>query len=188
MSVSGTSSNRSPRPPGRVRGHISYLLAWLIAGAALVGLALLTIDGGDAARPSAGPPPVRQSALAAAMRGARCGLRGRRLPRDGAAGSVVAGVRRAPLNAAQHAAAMADRIIVIEYRSGTDPGRVSELTAIQRSMPTGTILAPAGSRAGYAMRASAYGRELRCAVVNDAALDAMQLFRGRFVGTRARRG
>lgn len=34
----------------------------------------------------------------------------------------------------------------------------------------------------------AYGRELRCAVVNDAAPDAMQLFRGRFVGTRPRRG
>ena len=49
-------------------------------------------------------------------------------------------------------------------------------------IPAGTILAPNGTRMPYALAVTAYRRLLGCPRVTPATLDAVQLFRGRFVG------
>ena len=70
---------------------------------------------------------------------------------------------------------------MIRFRDSVDDVRLGELRGIQAAFPAGTIVTPNETAMPYEV-AAAYGRLLGCRRLSDAALDAVQLFRGRFVG------
>ena len=157
-------------------------------GAALATVTLVMTRGGHGSTPPHGPPGIQEPVLFKTMRLAHCGLRAMHRPAGSRVARVSPTIYRSPLRDGERVAALSRRIVVIEYRSDLDRQRVAELGAIQRAAPAGTILAPATSGVTYAVRASAGGLQLRCARASDTALDAIQLFRGRFVGGSRRRG
>ncbi len=179
---------RTSPSSGGVTGYLAYLLGWLIAGAVVAVVAVLLVPGeGEHRPPPDGPPAVRALDLAHAMRDGDCRLRASRPP-DGAGPRLLrGGVFDAPLGSRAQGRARARGMIVIEYRGDVAPARVDALEAVQRAAPTATIVAPAGDLGGPALRASAYRRVLSCRHADATALDAVQLFRGRFVGIRAPR-
>lgn len=176
-----------------------YLLGWLLAGAAVAVVAVALLGGGagsdgerhaGAGAGAADVRPVREIVLGDAMRRARCSLRrtdrtGASSHGDGGPAAVPAGVYRAPLHSAAYRGALAHGIVVIEYHSGLSRARVDDLASVQRALPAGTIVAPARERTRTVLRASAGRRVLSCAEADDSALDALALFRGRFVGSGA---
>lgn len=182
---------RTPRRRDGITGLLTYLAAWVAAGAAVAAAAVVLLGGGGGGSdPGVRARPVREIVLVDAMRRARCTLRATK-PRLKAAADVPArlptGVYSAPLQASTYERALAHGVIVIEYRYGLAPEHVDQLVLVQRAVPSGTIVAPARRPTRFALRASTYRRVLSCIEADSAALDALQLFRGRFVGTGARR-
>ncbi len=173
-----------PGAPGRFAGPLTHLLGWLAAGAVATAAAILLLgSGSDPSRSPSGLRPVHEIALVDAMRHARCTLRTTR-PNlgSGSPAHVRPGIYDTPLRAATYGGALARGIVVIEYSDAFELTRLDELAAVQRALPAGTIVAPSRQRTRTALRASAYRRVLRCAETGQAALDALALFRGRFVG------
>lgn len=164
-------------------GSLAYLAGWLLAGLLVAAAALLVLGGGDSGsgtRPAV--PTVKEIKLVDAMRSARCRMRAR-LPRSSPQPRVPRpGVFDAPLDPAMQERALARGIVVIEYRRDLPGWFVRQLEAVQRVIPAGTIVAPAPERRTHALRAVAHRRVLTCADIGRSALDAVQLFRGRFVG------
>ncbi len=167
----------------------TYVLRWLTAGALTTAAVLVLLQNGDAPRrtPTVALPPVREIVLIDAVRKSRCRLE--RLPRSSTWRAATARTPPAPPRIydappATHALAAATRrgIIVIQYHPQTPVERVEQLRQLQRTVPQGTILAPGAPAATHALVVSSYRRVLRCARITDAALNALRLFRGRFVG------
>jgi hypothetical protein len=173
-----------PEPAGR-RALFLYVVAWAAAGIA-VAVLLLTLLRRDDEQVSVAP--VEETELAVAARRGGCELRtgrrnaGLRPPVAGPrARPVAAGIYRTDQPESHLVGALRRGIVVIHYRPGLVEDRVDELHDLQRAQPRGTIVAP-NARMPYALATTAWGRLLGCRAVGDETIDAVQLFRGRFVG------
>jgi hypothetical protein len=182
---------RAPRHeirPAR-RAVILYALAWLVGAAVAVGVVFAIFGGDDADTVSV--PPVRETELADAVGENRCQLRtaaaGEQLnpPVDGPAGVAPAkpGLYEQPVASAALTAALRHGIVVIQYRADLSGESIDALKTLQEAAPTGTIVAPNGTGMRFELAVTAYRRLLGCPRFTDRALDAVQLFRGRFVGS-----
>jgi hypothetical protein len=166
-----------------------YAVGWFLAVAAAVGLVVAVFGREDANTVSV--PPVQETELTEAAGQSRCELRsaapGERLnpPVDGPTGAPKArpGFYDKPIASAQLTAAVRQGIVVIQFRSGLDGERLESLKTLQAAAPTGTIVAPNGTGMRFELAVIAYRRLLGCPRFTEEALDAVQLFRGRFVGT-----
>jgi hypothetical protein len=163
-----------------------YVLAWLVIGtAAALGAVTLLKDRKDL--PAL--PPVRQTELTAAAAAAGCRLMHVRTtgnpPAAGASDASPArpGTYTSPLRAEAIVAALRRGIVVVHYLPGVSDGLLRKLEAIQASVPRGTILAPSETTMPYELASTAYHRLLGCPRLTAAALDAVRLFRGRYLGS-----
>ncbi len=171
------------------RAVLVYATVWLVAAAAAVALVLVVV--GDDEPDTVPVPPVRETELGVAAGQSRCVLvnakAGQRVnpPVDGPAGgrAAPAGFYEQPVATAQLTAAVRKGIIVIQFRSGLDEKRVEALKALQSAFPEGTIVAPNATRMRFELAVVAYRRLLGCPRFTDRSLDAVQLFRGRFLGS-----
>lgn len=171
------------------RAVLVYATVWLVAAAAAVGLVLAVF--GDDSGDTVAVPPVLETELTDAAGQSRCVLvnagAGERLnpPVDGPAGEPAAraGFYDQPVATAQLTAAVRKGIIVIQFRKGLDDKGVDALKALQSAFPGGTIVAPNSTGMRFELAVVAYRRLLGCPRFTDHALDAVQLFRGRFLGS-----
>jgi hypothetical protein len=106
-------------------------------------------------------------------------------PVDGPAGGTTArpGFYDKPLASAQLTAAVRHGIVVVHFRSGLDGEQLEALKSLQAAAPTGTIVAPNATGMRFELAVVAYRQLLGCPRFTEQALDAVQLFRGRFVGS-----
>ena len=165
---------------------LRYVAVWL-AGGALVAAALVAVIADDEAVTL---PPVKQTRLETAARDARCELRRVRPgetidppvvgPR--VAPALAAGVYDEPPATGSVVAALREGSIVVHYRLGLDEDRVEQLEELQHAVPDGTIVVPTRARTRYEVAVTAWRRLLGCAHFEGSAIDALRLFRGRFIG------
>jgi hypothetical protein len=167
-----------------------YAAVWFIAAAATVGLVFAVFGGNDEPE-TVSVPPVRETELADAAGHGRCELRrasaGEQLnpPVDGPGGRRPArpGFYEEPVASAALTAALRQGVVVIQFRAGLDGEQLEALKGLQAAVPAGTIVAPNATRMPFELAVTAYRRLLGCPRFSPEALDAIQLFRGRFVGT-----
>jgi hypothetical protein len=182
---------RSPRarPAGSRLALAAYIVAWLAGAAVIAGVTIALIDGDD--QETVAVPPVREIELTKAARMAGCELRrsppaeGLNPPVNGAAGVKPARAGQydeAPATAALTAALRAG-VVVIQFSNSLDEQSVEELQTIQEAVPAGTILTPNATEMPYEVVATAYRRLLGCREFTAGAVEAIQLFRGRWVGS-----
>jgi hypothetical protein len=171
------------------RAAVVYAVAWLVAASAAVGL-VFAVFGSDEAD-TVSVPPVRETELTDAAGNGRCELRrasaGERLnpPVDGPAGGRPArpGFYEEPVGAAELTAALRHGIVVIQFRQGLDGDRLEALKTLQAAIPAGTIVTPNDTGMRFELAVTAYRQLLGCPRFTPEALDAVQLFRGRFIGS-----
>lgn len=169
------------------RALLPYLLVWVLGGAVVVA-AVVTIGGGGRERVEL--PPVQATQLSSAARTAGCDLR-----RDTGRGHLnppAAGPHRAVAAApgVYDAAPPVDRviaaarrgIITIQYREGVTRSERDQLEALQRTVPSGTIIAPNATGMPYRVAAVGWRNMLGCRRLSPPTIDALRLFRGRFIG------
>ena len=183
---SSRSRLRGAGSPGRA--VIVYAAVWLIGAAAAVGVifAIFGDDGG-----TVDVPPVRETELGDAVGQSRCVLRTAPPERDlnpavdGPAGGrpARAGVYDHPVPAAQLTAAVRHGIVVIQFRPGLSGDVVDALKQLQEAVPEGTIVTPNDTGMRFELAVVAYRRLLGCPRFTAQALDAVQLFRGRYLGS-----
>jgi hypothetical protein len=167
---------------------VLYAAVWRVAAAAAVGV-IFAIFGGDAAD-TVDVPPVRETQLGKAVGRSRCVLRtaapGERLNPavDGPAGGrpASAGFYDEPVPTGRLTAAVRRGIVVIQFRHGLADEVVDALKQLQEAVPEGTIVAPNSTGMHFEVAVVAYRRLLGCPRFTAQALDAVQLFRGRFLG------
>jgi hypothetical protein len=182
-----------PRETHRARdgsrlATLAYVVAWLVAAAAVVGLLLVVIHDGPTDDVSL--PPVRETELDQAAREAGCTLHrarsGERLNPAiaGGIGAIPArpGVYEKSPGASALVAALRNGVIVIQFR-GLDSEEIDLLHTIQEAVPAGTIVAPNDTGMPFAVAVTSYRRILGCPRMSTQSMDAIRLFRGRFVGT-----
>lgn len=165
-----------------------YVLAWIAAAAAAVGL-VFAIFGKDDDMVTV--PPLRETQLADAASESRCQLRTARtgerldLPVDGPAGQRAAepGFYDEPVGTAALTAAVRRGVVVIQFRADLGDGVREALKVVQAAVPEGTIVAPAAEGMRFAVAVTAYRRLLGCPRFDDRTLDAIRLFRGRYLGS-----
>jgi hypothetical protein len=186
--VTVLAAHERERRPDR-RGLAAYVLGWLAAGAAVAALVIALVSGGgDGARPAsshAGAPPVREVTLDDAVRSAGCRVRAVATGAAGAARAPRAGIRRDGLTAGARDAAVRRGLVVIEYPPAVRGAAYERLEGVQRAVPNATILAPATGLGRDELTVSTLGRRLSCPTDGRATLDAVQLFRGRYLGAKA---
>jgi hypothetical protein len=177
------------RPSGSRLALVAYIAAWLVGAALIAGLTIALIDGDDQEKVAV--PPVREIELTKAARLAGCELR--RVPPEERLNPPVNGpavvdparagyYEEAPASAALTAALRAG-VVVIQFSDSVDEESVEELKTIQEAVPAGTILTPNATGMPYEVVATAYRRLLGCRELTDGAVEAIQLFRGRWVGS-----
>jgi hypothetical protein len=172
------------------RATVVYAAVWLVASAAAVGL-VFAIFGGSGDDDTVSVPPVRETQLVSAAGRNRCVLRsaqpGERLNPavDGPAGVRPArpGFYDKPVATAELTAAVRRGVIVIQFRQGLDDEAVEALKTLQTAIPAGTIVAPNATGMPFQLAVVGYRRLLGCPHFTTRALDAVQLFRGRFLGS-----
>ncbi len=168
---------------------LAYSVAWLVGAGAVVGLVFAVFGDGDTGTVSV--PPVRETQLSDAAGRGRCVLQsaatGERLnpPADGPPGArpARAGFYEKPLPVVALTAAVRHGIVVIQFRPGLDGEVLESLKTLQEAVPAGTIVAPNATGMRFELAVVAYRRLLGCARFSTGALDAVQLFRGRFLGS-----
>ena len=155
-------------------------------GGAATALAISLVRTTEHPTPSL--PPVRATELARAAASAGCGLRrgGQRASeRPRVEGGRAVPTRPGTYDVEQPATglvgAMRRGTIVIHYRPGVTDAELQRLTAVQRAVPAGTILAPERDMP-YRVAVTAWRRLLGCDGLDARTLDAIRLFRGRYVG------
>jgi hypothetical protein len=160
----------------------------MAAAAVVVGVALIALGGGDP--DSVGLPPIEETQLARAARDDGCALRreqpGERLnpPVSGAVGTPArAGVYDEAPHVSSLVAALRRGVIVIHVRGDVDDGRFDELRSIHEAAPNGTIVTPNETGMHFEVGATAYRRLLGCERLTEAAIQALLLFRGRYLGS-----
>ena len=168
-------------------GLAVYVAGWLLAGS-LVAASVVVVKGGDAPPGRAATvPPVREFMLGAAVARAGCRITAREHGATGSAAPPAAGIYRRPISDAARDRGSLRGIVTIEYRKDTPRLLVGRLAALQRSVPRGTLLAPGAALRSDQLAVTTYGRQLRCRHITDSSLDALQLFRGRYLGSGRRR-
>jgi hypothetical protein len=181
----------NPDRAARAPAIVKYAMVCLTMGTAVTAIVLALLAGPDGGgeRP-AGLAPVREISLVEAVQHGGCRLRLSRRdapvgrPVDGPAGVPAAPrVYERPPAAARLTGALRRGVVVISYRPHLDDERIDELRALQRAVPAGTIVTPATGATRDEVTVSAYRRQLGCRRVSQPAIDAVRLFRGRFVGT-----
>lgn len=135
-------------------------------------------------------PPVRAVELADAARTAGCEVRRARPreatepPVDGPRGPrVEPGVYERPLRNAEMASAVRQGLIVIHHRPQVDRMVIDDLRTIQKAVPDGTIVTVNPALPEFEVAVTAYRRLLGCRKYSPRTIDAIQLFRGRFIGS-----
>jgi hypothetical protein len=175
------------RRPGRglTTGLLGYVAAWSAAGALAAATALVLSHEDQAAPNALSPvalPPVREARMADAVRSAGC----RVAALDRSKGSVATvprpGIVSLPLSAAARRAAARHGLVVIEYRRDVGHPLLDQLAVVQRAVPNGTVLAPSARLRSDRLSVTTYGRQLRCRAMGRPTLDAIRLFRGRYLG------
>jgi hypothetical protein len=73
-------------------------------------------------------------------------------------------------------------VIVVQFRD-LESDDVDLLHDFQQALPDGTIVVPNDTDMPFAVAVTAYRRLLGCTELNQSSVDAIQLFRGRFVGS-----
>ena len=167
---------------------LAYAAAWLVAAAVLVGVLLAVLDGGESDEVTL--PPVHETELTQAARDAGCQLRlaraGERLnpPVAGGVGVHPArpGFYEEPPGTMSLTAALREGVIVIHFRD-LDPAAIKLLENVQEAVPDGTIVAPNDTGMPFAVAVTSYRRLLGCPSLSESSVEAIQLFRGRFVGS-----
>jgi hypothetical protein len=167
---------------------LAYIVSWLVAAAVSVGVALTVLGGDDPQQVSL--PPVHETELVQAARSAGCELRradaGEQLNPSvvGGAGAspAPAGFHEEPLDRASLLAAMREGVIVIQFRD-LPASDLELLRSLQEAVPDGTIVTPNDTGMPFVVAVTAYRRLLGCRTLNQSSVDAIQLFRGRFVGS-----
>jgi hypothetical protein len=182
-------SSSQPRPPAPAgaRGLLVYAVGWAVTGAVVALAVVSVLGGGD--DDEVALPPVRETELTRAATRAGCRLR------DGGARAgerpVVDGVAAAPSRAGFYdrrppepglVGALRRGLVVISYRPSLDEDGREQLRALQQAAPSGTLVVPE-ERMRFAVAVSAYRRLLGCPRLEPRALEAVQLFRGRYVGS-----
>lgn len=175
-------------PSGSRIATLAYAAAWLVAATVIVGLLLAVLDGGEPDEVSL--PPVHETELDTAAARAGCELEradaGERLnpPVLGGAGAAPAapGFYEEPLHGQSLLAAMREGVIVIQFRA-LRPSDLDLLREVQEAVPGGTIVARNDTAMPFTVAVTAYRRLLGCRTLNQPSVDAIQLFRGRFVGS-----
>ena len=177
----------SPGVGARFRAIAGYASVCLAIGAVVAGIVIALVDERDL---ETALPPVRETQLVKAVRAGGCELR--RTPGRAPLGSSVPSTAAAPAqprfyeqapSSERLSAALRRGVIVISYRPGLDPVRVQQLRLLQMVIPTGTIVAPHAIAMVDDVAVAAYRRLLRCKRFTEATIDAIRLFRGRFIGT-----
>lgn len=181
--------------PGRGRAGdgsrlatLAYAAAWFVAAAVVIAVLLAVI--GDDTPDEVSLPPVHETELDRAAREAGCELH---RARDGERlnPQVADGIGAIPANpgvyekspgASALIAALRNGVIVIQFR-GLDSEGVDLLRTVQAAVPDGTIVAPNDTRMPFAVAVTSYRRLLGCPHLSAESVDAIQLFRGRFVGS-----
>jgi Protein of unknown function (DUF3105) len=175
-----------PTPPRRSdrSALVRYAAAWLIAGGLIV-VAVLTFTGDD---PSVTIDPVRETRLDRAAMTAGCTLvrgesEGLEPPASGPDGRPArTGTYEGPLSRSAQIGALRRGVVIISYRPGAAEVDADELAVLQEAVPAGTIVAP-NERMTHAVAVAAWQRRLACPSMGDGVLDAVQLFRGRYIGS-----
>ena len=172
----------------RVGAIARYAIVCLAIGAAVAGVVVAILGGSD--RDAEAPlPPVRETQLAKAVQASGCELRRARAgeqltpPVDGPPGAPARPrfyEDAPPLE--KLTAALRRGVIVIYYDDDVDGERLALLRSLQTVIPTGTIVAPDTTGMPYEVAVAAYRRLLGCERFADTTIDAIQLFRGRFIG------
>jgi hypothetical protein len=80
-------------------------------------------------------------------------------------------------------AAVRRGLIVIQFRPGLSREQMGEIESLQGTVPAGTVVTP-NPRMGFEAAATAWRRALLCPRLNAGTLDAIRLFRGRYLGLR----
>jgi hypothetical protein len=88
-----------------------------------------------------------------------------------------------PPDGADLVAALRRGVIVIQHRADLPDDVVDELRALQKAIPEGTIVTPEPVRTRFAVAVVAWRRVLGCRTYARGAVDAIRLFRGRFIGS-----
>lgn len=168
---------RARRPSAAL---LRYAAGWGLAGAVVAAALLLLF------RSSAVPElrPLQQVELSAAARAAGCRLQPAALPDRDPARPVPAGVYDAPVPEGGTVAALRRGLVVVTYRLELGKEDRQRLEVLQKVVPQGTVLAPDGAAAGAAMRVRAWRMELGCPRADDRTIEAVRLFRGRYIGRR----
>lgn len=170
-------------------GVIAYALAWLVAAGLVVGVTFALFGGDDSG--DVALPPVKATELEQASVRGRCELRrtrsGEQLnpPVDGAAGvrPAAAGYYDKPLPSAALVAAQRRGIVVIQFRADLGDDVKAQLKKLQQAVPHGTIVVPNATGMRFAIAVTAYRRLLGCPRITTPVLDAIRLFRGRYIGS-----
>lgn len=167
----------------QLAGVIRYLLAWLAAGALAVGVAVVVLDGEEQVT----LPPIEEIALPQAARKADCVLLERtrgtaELPADGPPSPGAApGVYDRALPDALIVGAVRRGVVVISHSPRLFDEEIDRLATLQRAVPRGTVLVE-NPRMPHAVAVTAYRRLLTCSRMRPGTIDAVRLFRGRFIG------
>jgi Protein of unknown function (DUF3105) len=187
MQVSARHGATHGRNGSRV-ATLTYAVAWLVAAAVIIGVALIVLRGDEPQQVSL--PPVHETELVHAARSAGCELRRADAreqlnpPVVGGAGAAPApaGFHEEPLDPGSLLAAMRKGVIVIQFRHlpATD---LELLRSFQEAVPDGTIVTPNDTGMPFVVAVTAYRRLLGCRTLSQSSVDAIQLFRGRFVGS-----
>lgn len=185
------SDEPSARAAGRSRRRAvaGYVALWLLGAALVVGILVALLDGAE--DENVALPPVRQIDFMTAAQRAGCEVRRPRRgevtnpPVDGAAEPRPAspGFKKEAPKVGELLAALRRGVVVIHFRPGLDEARVEQLEVMQRAVPDGTIVTPNATGMRPEVAATAFRRLLSCPRYTDATLDALRLFRGRYVGS-----
>jgi hypothetical protein len=167
---------------------LAYVAAWLVAAAVIVGVLLAVLDSGEPEEVSL--PPVHETELDTAAARAGCELQRAHAGEllnppvlGGAAAAPAApGFYEESLDGESLLAAMREGVIVIHFRD-LSSSEVDLLRDFQEAVPDGTIVVRNETGMPFAVAVTAYRRLLGCRTLNQSSVDAIQLFRGRFVGS-----
>jgi hypothetical protein len=181
-------SDRRGANDGSRLATLAYAAAWLAAAALIVGVLLVVLDSGEPKEVTL--PPVHETELTDAVARAGCELHradpDERLnpPVAGGDGASPArpGFYEESVDATSLLAAMREGMIVIQFRD-LGSSDLDLLRELQEAVPDGTIVAPNDTGMPFVVAVTAYRRLLGCRTLNLFAADAIQLFRGRFVGS-----
>ena len=169
-----------------------YAAVWALLGAAVA--AAFVVARGDAPPEGGELPPLEQTDLVTASRVAGCRLQTVRPgdPADALAGATSneapaePGVYERAPSRGRLVAALGKGTVVVRYRPGLAREVVERLEALQAVVPRGTILTPDSTGMRYEVAVVAYRRVLGCPRLTTRALDALRLFRGRYLGSGPR--